>query len=141
MAECIICNLKTKLVVAMNNITDNELSAIKNLNIDIGLKVCNEDMSLYKRMLGKFYHGYHDFPEKFKAALNQEDEDLAFRMLHNLKGVAASMGANHIKEIAVKLELARKEEKINTDSIQKYLASLELELNELMDSLQLLKTS
>jgi CheY-like chemotaxis protein/HPt (histidine-containing phosphotransfer) domain-containing protein len=64
------------------------------------------DGRLYRRVLGMFLDREADFGARFAAARVALDSGEAMRMAHDLKSVAASLGAQPLSEAAAALELA-----------------------------------
>jgi CheY-like chemotaxis protein/HPt (histidine-containing phosphotransfer) domain-containing protein len=64
------------------------------------------DGRLYRRVLGMFLDREADFGARFAAARAAHDSGEAMRMAHDLKSVAASLGAQPLSEVAAALEQA-----------------------------------
>jgi two-component system, sensor histidine kinase and response regulator len=74
-----------------------------------GLTVTQGDVDLYRRLLRKFRDGQRGFAEAFRRALEDAaDPQAAIRAAHSLKGVAANIGAQGVRQAAAALEEACK---------------------------------
>ena len=82
------------------------LSSLPGIDTEAGLKLAQGRVDLYRRLLTRFAESESDFPDRFRAALADEDMETATRHAHTLKGVSASIGANELKDIAASLEQA-----------------------------------
>lgn len=75
------------------------------LDVDAGLKLFNNNLSSYQRMLRRFAELHGDDASKISSALEEGDRDTAQRYAHSLKSVAASLGALPLQTQARELEL------------------------------------
>ena len=64
------------------------------------------DANLFRLLLRMFLHDQQDFPEPFNAALADGDWTTARRLAHNLKSLAATLGAHAVARAAEALEEA-----------------------------------
>jgi HPt (histidine-containing phosphotransfer) domain-containing protein len=74
------------------------------IDIERGLATCAGKTELYAKLLGKFLHNYADFEQSFTDAQRGNDKGAPERLAHTLKGVAASIGATDLGELAGRLE-------------------------------------
>ncbi|MBF0218566.1 MAG: response regulator [Gammaproteobacteria bacterium] len=86
---------------------DNPFSASPPDGIDTaaGLVNCNGNPTLYLRILNGFIESYQHFLPDFSKAY-QSDIQQAARLVHTLKGLAATIGATALNRSAVALEQA-----------------------------------
>jgi len=77
---------------------------IPGIDIERGLATCAGKTELYAKLLGKFLHNYADFEQSFTDAQRGNDKGAPERLAHTLKGVAASIGATDLGELAGRLE-------------------------------------
>ena len=76
-------------------------------DLPLGLKYCRGDAGFYLRMLRKFRDDHvARFRDDFSAACRRGDWQAATRMAHTLKGLAASLGAVALSDMAGRLEKA-----------------------------------
>ena len=90
---------------------------------------------LYISSLRKFTEMQSYMPTATREALDANDWKVAERAAHSLKGVAASIGANHISNQASELELAIEERK-NRVEVDRLINSLETDLINLIDTIK-----
>ena len=64
----------------------------------------NGNAALYERLLQKFLEREADTPQRLEAALRAGDGEMALRTLHNLKGIAATIGAHALSAACLVLE-------------------------------------
>ena len=81
----------------MGNNTDNEY-----FDLDDALSRIGGNMSLYKRLLGRFIEGNHY--DALESALLSGDMEEAARQAHSLKGVSANLSLTKIRALSVELE-------------------------------------
>ena len=75
------------------------------LDVAQGLRMCNNDSHLYLGMLHKFRMNKRDEDEKIRTLLATGDRETACRTAHNLKSVAAVIGAADLSTAARMLEV------------------------------------
>ena len=92
------------------------------------------NQELYLKLLRKFYNRYHDFEKEFNAARQEKDEKAPMRCAHTLKGVAANIGANGIREKADTLESACRNHQPEQE-INQLLQDIVLALSQIMADL------
>ncbi|TXT37529.1 MAG: hypothetical protein FD135_3522 [Comamonadaceae bacterium] len=76
----------------------------KILDRDIALKRMGEDQALYQRLLDRFGEREADAPQRLRQALDSGDKEAARRIVHNLKGLAANIGADQLAAASRHLE-------------------------------------
>ena len=74
------------------------------INMEAGLRYLGGKLPAYRRLLAKFADRHGDYAIKLQAALEVNDHATAERIAHSLKGMAATLGANGLREIACQLE-------------------------------------
>jgi PAS domain S-box-containing protein len=82
------------------------LRSVDGLDVTQGLSLANNSASLYVAMLGKFVKSQEHAVELIQQALRDADGATAERLVHTLKGLAASMGAERLRGLAAQLEQA-----------------------------------
>jgi len=80
----------------MNNNTNEYIDQ------DDALSRIGGNMSLYKRLLGRFVEGNHY--EELEKALQSGDMEEATRQAHSLKGVSANLSLTKIRSLSIELE-------------------------------------
>ncbi|MCI5146203.1 MAG: response regulator, partial [Candidatus Electrothrix sp. AR3] len=72
---------------------------------DQGLENTMDDPDLYLKMLRLFSEDQGNFKQQFIEAQQGKDPDTPTRLAHTLKGLAATIGANDLQQIALQLEI------------------------------------
>jgi CheY-like chemotaxis protein/nitrogen-specific signal transduction histidine kinase/HPt (histidine-containing phosphotransfer) domain-containing protein len=85
------------------------LQEIPGMDINAGLRVVRNNAVLYTRLLRKFREtDGRTFEEAFRLALAAGDWPSAIRLAHSMKGVAQTIGARNLGEMARAIEQAAK---------------------------------
>jgi two-component system sensor histidine kinase/response regulator len=84
------------------------LSKIDGLDVELGLQLVRGREALYQSLLKKFVAGHGNFPVQIETTLMARDWDTALRLAHTFKGLCAQIGAEPLREKALRLELALK---------------------------------
>jgi signal transduction histidine kinase/DNA-binding NarL/FixJ family response regulator len=82
------------------------LRAIASLDADAGLRLLSGKLPTYRRMLKLFVDGHSGDPARVADLIEQSDLAGAERVAHGLKGVAGTLGARPIFELAGALSAA-----------------------------------
>jgi signal transduction histidine kinase/CheY-like chemotaxis protein len=109
-----------------------ELRAIQDLDVDLGLARTTNNPDFYASMLRKFVAAQEDAMLRFRRALDQSDMATAERIAHTLKGVAGNLGATLLPVMAEHLEMA-----VRTGALK---PEIEHALDATVDALQRLIT-
>jgi signal transduction histidine kinase/DNA-binding response OmpR family regulator/HPt (histidine-containing phosphotransfer) domain-containing protein len=107
---------------------------IEGIDTAPALKRILGNTELYKKMLRQFCQQQKNTPELINIALNANNWTEARRQAHTLKGVAASIGADHLAEQATNLENGLIQQLPRAD-LNTLLTTLEVELRELLIAL------
>jgi len=83
---------------------DKSLGIKMHIDTESGLKYFGGKVSSYQRILGKFAKSHRLDAEKLKAAMDCGERKSAERIAHSLKGVAATLGIEGIRRVALDLE-------------------------------------
>ncbi len=99
-----------KVVVddAVQVAAEADIPNLKGINTRVGLAIVQGNVSLYRKLLGKFRDSQSDFVSRFQATV--EDATECERLAHTLKGVAGSIGAGGVQAEASALEQACREQ-------------------------------
>ncbi|MCV6599794.1 MAG: ATP-binding protein [Alphaproteobacteria bacterium] len=104
-----------------------------------GLRLINNDKSLFNDILTKFVKNFEDTPNKLKYLSETKDFKSATLIAHSIKGISASIGAvplsNLAKDVEQKFKISSKadidefvkEHKIVIEEIKKYLSNNQIE--------------
>ena len=85
-------------------------SRIAGLDVKDGLQRLGQNISLYQRLLRQFTEDYKGVGEQVAEAYRQGDHERTRKLLHNIKGVAANLGAVTLQAAAAELEKGLSEE-------------------------------
>ena len=112
---------------------DNGFVNIPEINIEEGLARVNGNKELYSRLLCKFYQDNLNVRSEIEKAVNEGDVKLAERMVHTIKGVSATIGADQLAATAdpIEGELRSGKRKISKKLFKAFSLSLEKVLNSL----------
>jgi signal transduction histidine kinase/DNA-binding response OmpR family regulator len=94
-------------------LTEQEVSypkSIPGLNMQTGLQRINGKMGKYLELLALFREKQLGSAAKIKAALKADNQELAMRIAHTLKGAAGNIGLEEVCSAAVKLENTLKQQ-------------------------------
>ncbi|MBL8481922.1 MAG: Hpt domain-containing protein, partial [Rhodocyclaceae bacterium] len=103
-----------------------------------GLAQVGGKMALYRKLLEKFRTSHcAEFEPKMRAALASSDWPAAVRLAHSLKGVARTLGAFALGDLALAVEQAARAS--DAEAMAPALAALNVHLNNLRQALADLK--
>jgi CheY-like chemotaxis protein len=80
-------------------------STLPGVDLVAGRAIVQGNEKLYLKLLMKFYENYQDFDQEFIASRTSGDPQFSARLAHTLCGVAGTIGAKEIQELARILEL------------------------------------
>ncbi|MBF0231756.1 MAG: response regulator [Desulfamplus sp.] len=83
---------------------DVNLSYLEGINTELGLSRVSGNMKLYLNLLVKFHRDNQDTTQQIKDAIQKQDQDLAVRLAHTVKGVSGTIGATDLQSIGAELE-------------------------------------
>ena len=98
-------------------VDEEGLPELPGIDTQAGLATTQNNLKLYRKLLGKFRDSQRDFERQFHAARDDEDPAAAERCAHTLKGVAGNIGAKEVQAAAKALEFACKEEAPNVEAL------------------------
>jgi len=81
-----------------------EIPDIPGLNIENALRRFNNKKELYLNILEKFYLNYRQSCSEIRKKFEEEDFNTAYRLVHTLKGLIGSIGANNLFALAELVE-------------------------------------
>ncbi len=104
------------------------------INIEEGLRRLGGNKKLFKKLLKTFFTEFTSAVEEIRNALNDQDMEMAHRLVHTLKGVAGSISAKDLQTAAQELEMAVKEGTLEKCEI--LLGNLEKALSQVLESIR-----
>ncbi|MDD2356323.1 MAG: response regulator [Thiovulaceae bacterium] len=72
------------------------------LHINEGIEICGGDVKLYKEILLECLSMYQDANQNIKSLMLKEDTDAIKKLLLDISGISANIGADKLSEIATK---------------------------------------
>jgi HPt (histidine-containing phosphotransfer) domain-containing protein len=106
---------------------------MQGISVSDGLKHVGGNEKLYRKLLMQFLDANRESVNGIREALKIKDQTLAVRLAHTVKGVAATLGAGALAQVAGELEKALKSEE--TGELSNLLEQFESHLNQVMRSL------
>ncbi|MEA3331906.1 MAG: response regulator [Campylobacterota bacterium] len=112
-----------------------EVVMTKELNGDKGLEICGGDADFYHEILDEFVKTYSDSTKKIKEFLDNKQLQEADKILLDIVGVTANIGADRVQGIAQNLKEAihNIEEKSFSTILKEYNNHLEQLLNDIKE--------
>ena len=112
-------------------------SSIKLLNTQEGLNICTNDKELYKDVLKEFLSDYSNSFDILNKFIQEKKYDEADKLLLDITGVAANLGAQRLHNIALTAkEILKTEAKDLSSTLQAYKEALEETLNAIKHYIQ-----
>jgi PAS domain S-box-containing protein len=112
------------------------LPPLPGIDVQAGLATSQQNLALYRRLLGKFIRGQAGFADSFaQARQNRSDTKAAMRCAHTLRGAAGNIGATGVASAAAALERACVEN-ARDDTLDALLQQTLSALNPVLDGLQ-----
>jgi len=111
------------------------LPDIKGLETAQGMISTNDSETLYLKLLKKFTTGQRNFPQEFFEAVQNDDQELAIRLAHTLKGTAATIGATSLATLAKELEFSSRDRE-EKEQLNEKLQKLQIELEYIISHLE-----
>lgn len=121
--------------VSVARTADGPVPSLPGLDVAAGLAHCMGKSALYRRVLRGFVRGQRDFCAHFRQALQDGQSDLAIRLVHTLRGLSGTIGADAVRVSATRLE-GLLETSAPAGNTQAASAVLEQELTSLLDMLR-----
>ncbi|MGZ8222354.1 MAG: PAS domain S-box protein [Methylobacter sp.] len=102
-ADCDSRPPSTTPMQAVDSRISSRLAAIPELEAALGLTVVMGDTVKFQRLLHMFAESHNEDMKQVRKRLAEGDIEDALRLLHNLKGVAATLGARGVADLANRL--------------------------------------
>jgi two-component system sensor histidine kinase/response regulator len=107
---------------------------IRGLDSELGLRRVSGKIALYETILRKYISSQTTVVDELRAAVTQQNFELAKRLAHTTKGVSGNIGATEVQGIAAEIE-AGLDENVDPVAILDKLAVLQSALVPLLQSL------
>jgi HPt (histidine-containing phosphotransfer) domain-containing protein len=115
------------------------LAELQGISVSDGLKHVGDNEILYRKLLKQFLDTNRESVNEIREALKIKDQTVAIRLAHTVKGVAATLGAGALAQVAGEMEKALKSEE--TEELSNLLEQLESHLNQVMQSIEKLQAA
>lgn len=94
------------------------LKAIPGLEAGQGLAAVRGDIAQYRRLLNIFADAHCDDMKQMQKLVSDNNLEQARHLSHNLKGVAATLGARDVSELSSRLDLALRQQPPYSDCLE-----------------------
>ncbi len=111
----------------------NKFSKLPGIDAKVGLAITMNNTKLYRELLLRFRDNQVNFKQQFYDSINDKDPKACLRLIHTLKGVAASLGALEVYEAAQSLEQAYSN---HSDHIEDHLSATVTALQVVLSGLE-----
>jgi PAS domain S-box-containing protein len=125
-------------VKATEQISSELPDALPGINLEIGLRSLRGNTNLFRKLLMEFATDHSDDIQKIVDALDAEGYEVAQRLAHTVKGVAGTIGAQKLSDVAKEVEAAAKEK--STEKIMAEIDKFKICLDEVMNGLKTLSS-
>jgi signal transduction histidine kinase/CheY-like chemotaxis protein len=112
----------------------NKIPEIPGIDLSTALKRVNNNEQLFLNILEKFCNSNKNITQEIAEKYENQEFELAHRMVHTLKGVSGNLGANNIHEIANKVEKHVIDR--NDNQLRDQLNVLQKELDQFFQSIE-----
>jgi len=113
---------------------DDSMSELPGISVADGLKKVGGNEKFYHKLLLQFLDTNRDSANEIREALEKKDQPLAVRLAHTVKGVAATLGAGALAQVAGELEKTLKTGE--TGGLSSLLHEFASHLNQVMHSIE-----
>jgi HPt (histidine-containing phosphotransfer) domain-containing protein len=128
---------ETPAKVALEDKTEREddtLTVLQGISASDGLKHVGGNEKLYRKLLLQFFDNHRDSVNEIRQALEENDQPLAVRLAHTVKGVAGTLGAGALAQVAGELEKTLKTGE--TGGLSSLINEFASHLNQVMHSIE-----
>jgi PAS domain S-box-containing protein len=126
--DCIAADTRESAPRAPSEDLHRRLSAIDGLDVTRGLLSARNRLDFYTRLLTMFITQRADNPQRLRGCVATADTESARALVHDLKGVAGTLGATRVRDLAESAMAALRQRDSTT-------AALVLELAESLEQL------
>ena len=119
---------------AGEEVEDGLPSVLPGIDIEIGLRRLAGNTKLFKKLLKAFSSEFANTMKELRNALDDQEMELAYRLVHTLKGVAGNISAKDLQAEAQELEIAIKQGVLDRCDI--LLGNVEKALGQVLESIR-----
>jgi len=113
---------------------EDSMSELPGISVADGLKKVGGNEKLYQKLLLQFLDTNRDSANEIREALEKKDQSLAVRLAHTVKGVAGTLGAGELAQVAGELEKTLKSGEAT--GLSSSIHEFESHLNQVMHSIE-----
>jgi HPt (histidine-containing phosphotransfer) domain-containing protein len=113
---------------------DDSLTELQGISVADGLKKVGGNEKLYRKLLLQFLDTHRPSVDEIREALEKKDQTLAVRLAHTVKGVAGTLGAGALAQVAGELEKTLKTGE--TGGLSALFHEFESHLSQVMQSIE-----
>jgi signal transduction histidine kinase/CheY-like chemotaxis protein/HAMP domain-containing protein len=113
----------------------NNFELLEDIDYESALKALQDNTVLYRKLLHIFYEHKRNGIEEVRTALAEQNEELARRLIHTLKGEAGSIGAMKVQQAARGVENGLKKG-ASTEILAPLIETLEQAMVPVLDSIE-----
>ena len=118
---------------------DDSMPELPGISVAVGLKNVGGNEKFYLKLLLQFLDTNRDSANEIREALTKNYRSLAVRLVHTVKGIAGTLGAGGLAQVAGKLEKTLKTGE--TSGLSALLHEFESNLNQVMHSIEKSQTA
>ncbi len=113
---------------------DDSITELQGISVADGLKKVGGNEKFYRKLLQQFLNTNRESANEIREALEKKDQTLAVRLAHTVKGVAGTLGAGTLAQVAGELEKTLKTGE--TGEFSALLYKFESHLNQVMQAIE-----
>ncbi|MEJ2731250.1 MAG: response regulator [Deltaproteobacteria bacterium] len=113
---------------------DDSMPELPGISVAVGLKNVGGNEKFYLKLLLQFLDTNRDSANEIREALAKKDRSLSVRLAHTVKGIAGTLGAGGLAQVAGELEKTLKTGE--TSGLYALLHEFESNLNQVMHSIE-----
>ncbi|MGD9132482.1 MAG: response regulator [Desulfobacterales bacterium] len=118
---------------------DDSIPELPGISVAVGIKNVGGNEKFYLKLLLRFLDTNRDSANEIREALAKKDRSLAVRLAHTVKGIAGTLGADALAQVAGELEKTLKTGE--TSGLSALLHEFESSLNQVMHSIEKSQTA
>jgi HPt (histidine-containing phosphotransfer) domain-containing protein len=118
---------------------DDSIPELPGISVAVGMKNVGGNEKFYLKLLLQFLDTNRDSANEIREALAKKDRSLAVRLAHTVKGIAGTLGADALAQVAGELEKTLKTGE--TSGLSALLHEFESSLNQVMHSIEKSQTA
>jgi HPt (histidine-containing phosphotransfer) domain-containing protein len=122
-----------ELSIDKKTVSNFAVPVLEGIDTELGLIYHGGDVGLYQKVLAKFSKNQATIISQIKKDCNNVDIDEAKRLAHTLKGLAGSVGATKLQQLAFDLETAVKMQQ--QEQVHSLIPMLDEELNKVVNTI------